>query len=95
MGAAPNDPRGTCRCGLLDDELLSFSEERRLPYIVVARMTKWVQSAAQRVEQWPEGMKITPSANPLTPLHVEDRATLHRGTGTRARIAPQCGSQTD
>ena len=54
MGAAPNDPRGTCRCGLLDDELLSFSEERRLPYIVVARMTKWVQSAAQRVEQWPE-----------------------------------------
>jgi hypothetical protein len=38
--------------GFFDDELLSFLEERRLPYIVVARMTKWVQGAAQRVEQW-------------------------------------------
>ena len=38
--------------GFFDDELLSFLEERRLPYIVVARMTKWVQRAAQCVEQW-------------------------------------------
>lgn len=38
--------------GFFDDELLSFLEERRLPYIVVARMTKWVQRAAQRVEHW-------------------------------------------
>jgi len=38
--------------GFFDDELLSFLEERRLPYIVVARMTKWVQRAAQQVEQW-------------------------------------------
>src|SRR6266700_5036601 len=38
--------------GFFDDELLSFLEERRLPYIVVARMTQWVQRAAQRVEQW-------------------------------------------
>jgi hypothetical protein len=40
--------------GFFEDELLSFLEERRLPYIVVARMTKWVQGAAQRVEQWQE-----------------------------------------
>ena len=40
--------------GFFDDELLSFLEERRLPYIVVARMTKWVQREAQRVEQWQE-----------------------------------------
>ncbi|MBV8828094.1 MAG: IS1380 family transposase [Acidobacteriaceae bacterium] len=40
--------------GFFDDELLSFLEERRLPYIVVARMTKWVQGAAQRVLQWQE-----------------------------------------
>jgi Transposase DDE domain group 1 len=40
--------------GFFDDELLSFLEERRLPYIVVARMTQWVQRAAQRVEQWRE-----------------------------------------
>jgi DDE family transposase len=38
--------------GFFDDELLSFLEERCLPYIVVARMTLWVQRAAQRVEQW-------------------------------------------
>jgi Transposase DDE domain group 1 len=40
--------------GFFDDELLSFLEEQRLPYIVVARMTKWVQMAAQRVAQWQE-----------------------------------------
>jgi Transposase DDE domain group 1 len=40
--------------GFFDDELLSFLEERRLAYIVVARMTPWVQRAAQRVERWQE-----------------------------------------
>jgi len=40
--------------GFFDDKLLSFLEQRRLPYIVVARMTKWVKRAAQRVEQWIE-----------------------------------------
>ena len=29
-------------------------EQRRLPYIVAARLTKWVKRAAQRVEQWRE-----------------------------------------
>jgi hypothetical protein len=38
--------------GFFDDKLLSFLEQRLLPYIVVARMTKWVKHAAQRVEQW-------------------------------------------
>src|SRR5438045_1861736 len=38
--------------GFFDDELLSFLEQRRLPYIVVARMTKWVQRAAQSVNAW-------------------------------------------
>ena len=37
--------------GFFDDKLLSFLEQRRLPYIVVARMTKWVKRAAPRVEQ--------------------------------------------
>jgi hypothetical protein len=32
--------------------LLTFLEERRLPYIVAARLTKWVQRAAQAVEHW-------------------------------------------
>jgi hypothetical protein len=38
--------------GFFDDQLLSFLEQRRLPYIVVARLTKWVKRAAQRVQQW-------------------------------------------
>jgi DNA-directed RNA polymerase subunit N (RpoN/RPB10) len=40
--------------GFFDDKLLSFLEQRCLPYIVVTRMTKWVKRAAQRVEQWVE-----------------------------------------
>jgi hypothetical protein len=38
--------------GFFDDRLLSFLEQRRLPYIVVARLTKWVKRAAQEVTQW-------------------------------------------
>jgi len=38
--------------GFFDDTLLSFLEERCLPYIVVARMTKWVKREAQRVSHW-------------------------------------------
>jgi hypothetical protein len=38
--------------GFFDDKLLGFLEERRLPYIVVARMTKFIQREAQRVAQW-------------------------------------------
>ena len=40
--------------GFFEDQLLSFLEQRQLPYIVVARLTKWVKRAAQRVEQWRE-----------------------------------------
>ena len=38
--------------GFFDDKLLSFLEQRLLPYIVVARLTPWVKRAAQRLEQW-------------------------------------------
>jgi hypothetical protein len=38
--------------GFFDDQLLSFLEQRDLPYIVVARLTKWVKRAAQAVEHW-------------------------------------------
>jgi hypothetical protein len=38
--------------GFFDDQLLSFLEQHRLPYIVVARLTKWVKRAAQRVDNW-------------------------------------------
>src|SRR5260370_22939247 len=38
--------------GFFDDKLLSFLEQRRLPYIVVARLTPWIKREAQHVEQW-------------------------------------------
>jgi hypothetical protein len=38
--------------GFFDDKLLSFLEQRLLPYIEVAKLTPWVKRAAQRVEQW-------------------------------------------
>jgi hypothetical protein len=38
--------------GFFDGLLLSFLEQRQIPYIVVARMTTWVKRAAQRVESW-------------------------------------------
>lgn len=40
--------------GFFEDLLLSFLEQLQIPYIVVARLTKWVKRAAQRVELWRE-----------------------------------------
>jgi hypothetical protein len=40
--------------GFFDDKLLSFLEQRCLPYIVVTRLTKWVKREAHRVQQWNE-----------------------------------------
>ena len=35
--------------GFFEDKLLSFLEQRSLPYTVVARLTQWIKRAAQRV----------------------------------------------
>jgi len=40
--------------GFFDDKLLSFLEQRCLPYIVVTRLTKYVKRQAQRIEKWTE-----------------------------------------
>ncbi len=40
--------------GFFDDKLLSFLEQRCLPYMVVTRLTKWVQREAQRIQHWTE-----------------------------------------
>jgi hypothetical protein len=45
-------PLAKADAGFFDDKLLSFLEQRLLPYMVVARLTPWVKRAAQRVEQW-------------------------------------------
>lgn len=37
--------------GFFDDKLLTFLEQRCLPYIVVTRLTQWVKREAQRIEQ--------------------------------------------
>ena len=38
--------------GFFEDKLLSFLEQRSLPYIVVARLTKWIKREAHRVQSW-------------------------------------------
>ena len=38
--------------GFFDDELLSFLEGEQLPYIVVARMTRWLKRQAAQVREW-------------------------------------------
>ena len=38
--------------GFFDDKLLSFLEQRQLPYIVVARLTPWLKRQAAQVQQW-------------------------------------------
>jgi hypothetical protein len=54
--------------GFFDDKLLSFLEQRLLPYIVVAKLTPWVKRAAQHVER---GDLITFTS--LRDQHVEDK----------------------
>jgi len=36
------------------DKLLSFFEERGLSYIVVARLTTWLERQAAQIRQWTE-----------------------------------------
>lgn len=38
--------------GFFDKELLTFLEERSLPYIVVARLTKYVKREVTRIQDW-------------------------------------------
>jgi len=38
--------------GFFDDKLLSFLEEQEIPYIVVARLTRWIKSEAINISQW-------------------------------------------
>ena len=38
--------------GFFDQELLTFLEERQLPYIVVGRMTRWLRREAAQVSEW-------------------------------------------
>ena len=38
--------------GFFDQTLLSFLEERSLPYIIVARMTRSLKAAAASIKDW-------------------------------------------
>jgi hypothetical protein len=40
--------------GFFDEKLLEFLEARELPYVITARMTPWLKSAAARVRDWRE-----------------------------------------
>jgi hypothetical protein len=47
-GQRPKIRRLRADSGFFEDLLLSFLEQRQIPYIVVARLTKWVKRSAQR-----------------------------------------------
>ncbi len=38
--------------GFFDDKLLSFLEEQELPYIVLARLTRWIKSEVTNISEW-------------------------------------------
>lgn len=67
--------------GFFDDKLLSFWEERRLPYIVVARMTRFIQREAQRVAHWrtlDENFSVGQFRLQLSGLELERRFVVVR-----------------
>jgi len=35
-----------------EEGLLSFLEERELPYVIVARLARWLKAEAARIEAW-------------------------------------------
>jgi Transposase DDE domain group 1 len=41
-----------CDSGFFDQKLLEFLEEKGLSYIVVAKMTRWLKTAAKGVKEW-------------------------------------------
>jgi len=72
--------------GFFDDKLLSFLEQRLLPYIIVAKLTPWVKRAAQRVEQWTIlGRRLRGRRVPAPVARLERRAAIrgHSRAGTR------------
>jgi hypothetical protein len=38
--------------GFFDDKLLSFLEGQEIPYIVVARLTRWIKNEAINIQEW-------------------------------------------
>ena len=38
--------------GFFDKDLFMFLEQRKIPYIVVARFTKWVKREVTRIVDW-------------------------------------------
>src|SRR3954463_761093 len=82
--------------GFFDDQLLSFLEQRRLPYIVVARLTPWIKREAQHVEQWralDEAYSVGEFRLKLLGWQTERRfGVISR---SRARRPRQCRPQAD
>jgi len=60
--------------GFFDDKLLSFLEERQLPYIVVARLTRCIKSEATQIRTWRDLDPIYSIAEFSKQLHGWSRA---------------------
>jgi hypothetical protein len=81
--------------GFFDDKLLSFLEQRRLPYIVVARLTPWIKREAQHVEQWRALDEAYSVGEFRLKLLGWQTAPLRGGPRSGARRPRQRGPQAD
>jgi hypothetical protein len=59
--------------GFFDNKLLSFLEERNLPYIVVARLTHWIKQEVSSVKAWQELDSVYSVGEFRKQLHGWDR----------------------
>src|SRR4051794_34017149 len=76
--------------GFFDDKLLSFLEQRCLPYILVTRLTQWVKREAQRIEQWTAvDHDYAVGEFPAASAQLEGGTAFRRGARACAREAQQ------
>ena len=60
--------------GFFDEKLLSFLEERKIPYIVVARMTRWLKTEVRSLSRWRDLDSVYSVGEFSKKLHGWDRA---------------------
>lgn len=77
--------------GFFNDKLLSFLEERALPYIVVARLTRWIKSEAIHIQEWNDLDSVYSVAEFKKQLHGWSRERRIVVVRERLREKPSMG----
>jgi hypothetical protein len=77
--------------GFFDDKLLSFLEGRHLPYIVVARLTRWIKQEVASVKTWQDLDAVYSVGEFRKQLHGWDHARRIVVVRERLREKPSVG----